>query len=89
MNTELQRYIEERSINEKKLKVERYKRLNRFANEGQILFVGSSLMEQFPIDEMQRGLGLSLEIYNRGISGFTTSELLDNAFSLLSQNIFL
>jgi len=78
MNTELQSYIEEQSINEKKLKVERYKRLNRFANEGQILFVGSSLMEQFPIDEMQRGLGLPLEIYNRGIGGFTTIELLDN-----------
>ncbi len=78
MSAELEKFMEERSAAEKKLKVERYKRLNKYVNEGQILFVGSSLMEQFPIDEMQRGLGLDLQIYNRGIGGFITTELLDN-----------
>lgn len=85
MSTELNKYLEERDAAEKKLKVERYRRLNRYITEGQILFVGSSLMEQFPIDEMQRGLGLTLQIYNRGIGGFTTTELLDNLLPVLKK----
>ncbi len=64
-----------RSDFEKEQQVERYRRLNRFVKPGQIVFAGSSLMEQFPIAEMQLGLDLPLYIYNRGIGGFTTSEL--------------
>jgi len=37
---------------EKEDKVERYRRLNRFVRKGQIVFAGSSLMEQFPIYEL-------------------------------------
>ena len=33
-------------------KLERYRRLNQFAQLGKVLFVGSSLMEQFPINEL-------------------------------------
>ena len=44
--------------------------------KGQIVFVGSSLMEWFRIAEMQLTLGLDRIIYNRGIAGTTTGDLL-------------
>ncbi len=62
-----------KSIYEKKTK---YRMLNKYAVKGQIVFTGSTLMEAFPIDEMQQSLGLDKRIYNRGIGGATTSDLL-------------
>ena len=50
--------------------VEKYRQLNESAKKGQILFVGSSLMEHFPINEILMSRGLSTVIYNRGISGY-------------------
>ena len=61
----------------KKETVERYRHLNRMVRPHQILFVGSSLMEQFPIYELLLDRQLPYTIYNRGIGGFTTTELLD------------
>ena len=58
--------------------VEKYRHLNRSARKGQILFVGSSLMEHFPINEILVNRGLDLAIYNRGISGYTIPELLES-----------
>jgi lysophospholipase L1-like esterase len=58
--------------------VERYRRLNRSAKKGKILFVGSSLMEHFPINEILMSRGIDLCIYNRGISGYTIPELLES-----------
>ena len=58
--------------------VEKYRHLNRGARKGQILFVGSSLMEHFPINEILVNRGLDLAIYNRGISGYTIPELLES-----------
>ena len=55
---------------------ENYARQNRTAEKGQIVFVGSSLMEIFPIEKMQQGLGLDKVIYNRGVRATTTAELL-------------
>lgn len=78
MEDKIREFMEEQGHKEKALKVERYRRLNKFAKKGQILFVGSSLMEQFPIDEMQRQIDIPLEIYNRGIGGYVTTELLEN-----------
>ncbi|WP_408071894.1 GDSL-type esterase/lipase family protein [Butyrivibrio sp. JL13D10] len=78
MENEIKKIMDEQFQKEKALKVERYRRLNQFARKGQILFVGSSLMEQFPIDEMQRQIDIPLEIYNRGIGGYVTTELLQN-----------
>lgn len=76
---ELQQFIMslfvEQGKREKQQKIERYRRLNKFVKPGQILFVGSSLMEQFPINELAMDLGLPYTIYNRGVGGFTTSEL--------------
>ncbi|MBY0014353.1 GDSL-type esterase/lipase family protein [Paenibacillus typhae] len=64
--------------------VKRYSMRNKYIKKGQILFVGSSLMEQFPIEEMQAVLGLDRIIYNRGIGGITTKDLL----SLMNVCIF-
>lgn len=63
---------------EKKQKVLNFKFLNKNVKKGQILFVGSSLMEQFPINEMQHTLNLDKIIYNRGIGGTVTQDLLDS-----------
>ncbi len=60
---------------EKKKKIENYKRLNKFIKKGQVVFVGSSLMEQFPINELTLNEDTKKLIYNRGIGGFTTPEL--------------
>lgn len=71
----LENVLEAMGQQEKKLKVERYRRLNKLVKPGQILFVGSSLMEQFPIQELLLDWDLPYTIYNRGIGGFTTQEL--------------
>lgn len=63
---------------EKQGKLNRFARLNRYAKKGQILFAGSSLMEQFPIYEFLMDFDLPYTIYNRGIGGYTTQELLDS-----------
>ncbi|MCD8190183.1 MAG: GDSL-type esterase/lipase family protein [Clostridiales bacterium] len=57
-------------------KVNRYRILNQFAKRGEILFTGSSLMEQFPIQELLIDLGLDTVVYNRGIGGFTSDDML-------------
>ncbi len=69
-----------RAEKEKKKVLERYRHLNPLTRPGQILLAGSSLMEQFSIHELleNRGIRLPLAVYNRGISGFTTTELLEN-----------
>lgn len=76
---ELQQFIislfTEQGNREKRQKIERYRRLNKFVKPGQILFVGSSLMEQFPVNELAMDLDLPYTIYNRGVGGFTTAEL--------------
>lgn len=58
--------------------VTRYRYLNKNAVKGETLFVGSSLMEHFPINEILMSRGLSKVIYNRGISGYTIPELLES-----------
>ena len=78
---------------EKREKLERYRRLNAFVRPYQILFAGSSLMEQFPIGELLLDLKLPYTIYNRGIGGYTTQELLDSMdiciYDLLPDTIYL
>lgn len=43
-------YIMEMMQNEKQQKREQFRRLNQYVREGQIVFAGSSLMEQFPVN---------------------------------------
>lgn len=74
----VQQLFEERSCREKQEKLDRFMRLNHYVQAGQILFVGSSLMEQFPIYEFLQDFDLPYKIYNRGIGGYTSRELLEN-----------
>jgi len=71
----------------------RYAQENLTALKGQIVFVGSSLMEIFPIEKMQQGLGLNEVIYNRGVRATTTAELLAAmdvcVFDLAPSKIFI
>ncbi|MCR5773006.1 MAG: lysophospholipase [Butyrivibrio sp.] len=79
--------------NEKRNKVVRYQHLNRFVKKGQILFTGSSLMEQFPINEILQNHGMNQVIYNRGIGGYTIPEMLESMeeqiFELEPSKIFI
>ena len=75
------------------VKVEKYRVLNTMVKEGQILFTGSSLMEQFPINELQMDFGIKEIIYNRGIGGFTTADMLqcmdEQIFGVKPSKIFI
>ncbi len=68
--------MEEILDKEKLEKINRYKILNKYVKKGQILFTGSSLMEQFPIYEFIQDYDIRETIYNRGIGGFTTTQML-------------
>ena len=71
----------------------RFAQQNKTAKKGQIVFVGSSLMEIFPIEKMQESLGLDKLIYNRGIRATTTADLLKSMeiyiFDLKPSKIFI
>lgn len=79
--------------NQKDEKLERYSHLNHNVKKGQILFVGSSLMEQFPINEIAMTHGLHNIIYNRGIGGYTIPEMIESMdtqiFDLAPSKIFI
>ncbi|OCT12029.1 lysophospholipase [Paenibacillus pectinilyticus] len=70
-----------------------YEEQNKTAKKGQIVFVGSSTMEIFPIEKMQQSLGLEMLIYNRGIRATTTADLLTSMdlciFDLAPSKIFI
>lgn len=78
---------------EKDDKVIRYRHLNKFVKKGEILFTGSSLMEQFPIQEIMLNHGMNKIIYNRGIGGYTIPEMLkaldEQIFALEPSKIFI
>lgn len=61
---------------EREERAKNYRILNKTAQKGQILFTGSSLMEQFPVAEIARNHGIEKIIYNRGIGGYTTDDFL-------------
>lgn len=63
---------------EQQQKIDRYRILNEHMIKGQILFTGSSLMEQFPVNELMMTERIYRIIYNRGIGGFTTADMLQN-----------
>lgn len=63
-------------MTDKEMKVERYREENKTAVKGQIVFTGSSLMEMFPINKLLREHGDDTVIYNRGVGGFLSYELL-------------
>lgn len=64
-------------MNDKEMKVERFRELNKNVIHGKIVFTGSSLMEMFPINKLLEEHNDPTVIYNRGIGGFISAELLD------------
>lgn len=71
-------FFKEFAQREQQGKLERYRILNQNVKKGEILFTGSSLMEQFPINELLMTNGMDQVIYNRGIGGFTTTDMLQH-----------
>lgn len=63
----------------------KYAQANQTAQLGQIVFVGSSLMELFPVEQFQNktGLGLTKKLYNRGIRATTTADVLAHLKTLI------
>lgn len=64
-------------MNDKEMKVERFRELNKNVIHGKTVFAGSSLMEMFPINKLLEEHNDPTVIYNRGIGGFVSAELLD------------
>lgn len=61
---------------EKEKMVEDFRKRNKNAVKGQIVFTGSSLMEMFPIEEWVKEYKNAPIVYNRGVGGYKTSDLL-------------
>ncbi|MEK4850854.1 GDSL-type esterase/lipase family protein [Paenibacillus sp. FSL H7-0756] len=74
---ELDAMWEKQMQEEKEEKVKKYSILNNLALQGQTVLAGSSLMEFFPVNELQQTLEKRTIIYNRGIAGYVTRELLE------------
>jgi len=55
-------------------KLRKYRELNAVAPKGQTVCAGSSLMENFPVNELLMNLGSTKKIYNRGMSAFTIAQ---------------
>lgn len=70
--------FEEFMKNEQMGKIEKFRYLNESAKKGETLFTGSSLMEHFPINELLMDYGMENVIYNRGIGGFKTDDMLEH-----------
>jgi lysophospholipase L1-like esterase len=75
MEMDIMEVFEQQRQRERQVKLNRFKQLNQHALPGQILFAGSSLAEQFPVDELKMKLNPIPVIYNRGIGGDTMSDL--------------
>lgn len=70
-----------------------YRRLNRAAKKGAIVLAGSSLCEQFPVNELLMSRGEEIVVYNRGISGDTIpgyhSRIKDCVIDLEPKKLFI
>jgi lysophospholipase L1-like esterase len=60
--------------------IAKYDAANRTARKGQIVFVGSSLMEIFPVEQWQENgeVAFDRHIYNRAVRATTTAFLLEH-----------
>jgi len=79
---ERMKLFEEIAARDRLIKIERFKHLNSFAKKGHLVFAGSSLAEQFPINEMLQNYReerlRDIIIYKRGIGGDVTTNLLQD-----------
>lgn len=89
----MKEFYEQKTIQERVEKRQRYKHLNQFSKKNQIVFAGSSLTEHFPINELIQNTELKCLIYNRGIGGDTTTHLLESMneciFDLQPSKLFI
>ena len=83
MVSEIGRQIRLHSQMQQQQKAASFRYLNKTVIKGQILFTGSSLMEQFPVCELAQSSGIDKIIYNRGIGGFTTDDFLHEIDTVL------
>ncbi len=92
-NNDFFKFHQEQMLRDQQEKLERFRILNQNAKKGEILFTGSSLMEQFPVNELLMTRGMRQVVYNRGIGGFTTEDMLRNmeemVFALKPRKIFI
>ena len=89
---EIMEMMRARGAQEQQDRLQRYRVLNEKVRKGEILFTGSSLMEQFPIDELRMTEGIDAVIYNRGVGGFTTEDMLhmeEMVFATEPRKIFI
>lgn len=59
-------------------RLELFREKNKTIEKGKVVFAGSSLMENFPIEELAAEDKLAATVYNRGIGGYITEQLLEN-----------
>lgn len=75
------------------VKVRNFRELNACARKGEIVFVGSSLCEFFPICELLQNVEPRIRVYNRGIAGDVTEGLLarmeESVFALEPRKVFI
>ena len=92
-NNDFLKFHQEQMLRDQQEKLERFRILNENAKKGEILFTGSSLMEQFPVNELLMTKGMHQVVYNRGIGGFTTEDMLRNmeemVFAVKPRKIFI
>ena len=92
-NNDFLEFHQEQMLRDQQEKLERFRILNENAKKGEILFTGSSLMEQFPVNELLMTKGMHQVVYNRGIGGFTTEDMLRNmeemVFAVKPRKIFI
>ena len=73
-------------------KLRKYRELNAVAPKGQTVCAGSSLMENFPINELLMNMGSTKKVYNRGMSAYTIdryAEVLDIVLDLEPSKLFI
>ncbi len=73
-------------------KLRKYRELNAVAPKGQTVCAGSSLMENFPINELLMNLGSTKKVYNRGMSAYTIEQydqVLDIVLDLEPSKLFI
>ncbi len=76
-------FFERQGTIQRHITIERYKQLNKFIHKGQVVLAGSSLAEQFPVDEMLHNRNIISNLYNRGVSGDTIDDLLADIDTLI------
>ena len=80
-------------MTDQEMKLHNFTCLNKFVKKGEIVFTGSSLCELFPINEMLQNIEPRITVYNRGIGGDITDDLLkrmnESIFDLEPKKVFI